>query len=108
MKRTMKSYLIIGMLLFTQSAMALSLDEAKGKGLLGESESGYLEAVQSASGEVAALRDEINAKRRAEYEAIAKKNGTNLKAVETLAGKKAVEKTAPGRYVRVNGAWIKK
>ncbi len=101
--------LIAVFLLMSPYAFALSLEGAKSNGFLGETPSGYLEAVTPAvSQEVLALMREINGKRRNEYEAIAKKNGTALEAVEALAGKKAIEKTAPGNYVKVNQNWVKK
>ncbi|MCC6139235.1 MAG: YdbL family protein [Nitrospira sp.] len=89
------------------SAHALSLDEAKAKGLVGEKSSGYLGAV-SGEDEVHALVREINAKRRQAYEEIAQKNGTHVTAVETLAGQKAIQNTKPGHHVEGPNGWIKK
>ena len=99
--------LFITCVLLAQPAFALSLDQAKSQGLLGETPSGYLEAVKPEAAVVALLQD-INAKRREEYESIAKKNGTALHTVEALAGKQALEKTAPGNYIKVDGKWLKK
>lgn len=107
---------LIGMLLalvttlIAVPAWAMSLDAAKSQGLVGEMASGYLGAVApSASADVAALISDINAKRRAKYAEIAAKNGTSLAAVEALAGKKAVEETAPGNFVQTSsGAWRRK
>ncbi|MCB0338840.1 MAG: YdbL family protein [Bdellovibrionales bacterium] len=88
------------------NAFALELDQAKAKGLVGETPTGYLAPVNKASADVKALVDDINRKRRAEYERIAKKNGTPLKTVEVLAGKKAIEKTPGGQYVLLpSGEW---
>jgi hypothetical protein len=43
------------------------------------------------------------------YKGIAKKNGTALSAVEALAGKKSIEKTAPGQFImQPNGTWTPK
>ncbi|MCF6435867.1 MULTISPECIES: YdbL family protein [Pseudoalteromonas] len=89
------------------SAWALSLDSAKNQGLVGETASGYLAAVSS-NAQVQALIDDVNAKRKAKYQQLAKKNGISLSQVEALAGKKAIEKTAKGHYVKVNGSWVKK
>lgn len=87
---------------------ALTLDEAKAKGLVGEKASGYLGAVNSPSGEVQALLTDVNQKRRQAYEEIARRNGTSLSAVEILAGEKAVENTKAGHYVEGPGGWKKK
>ncbi len=109
----MKNPLIAISLLFvlttTSYAYALELDQAKSRGLVGETPSGYLASVKgSADSEVSALIDEINKKRRNKYVQISKKNGTTLAAVEALAGKKAIEKTAPGNYVQTPSGWKKK
>ena len=89
------------------SAYALSLGDAKSQGLVGETSSGYIGAVKS-TGEVKALVDSINGKRKAHYEKIATKNNISLEAVEVRAGQKAIGKTAAGHYVNTGGGWQKK
>jgi len=54
------------------------------------------------------LVNTINAKRRQHYTEIAKRNNTSLQAVEHLAGKKAIEKTPAGQYIKINGSWTRK
>lgn len=102
------SYLLL--LLFTAGSVhAIELGEAKSAGLVGETLEGYLAAVNSSpSAEVAALVEDVNAKRRAEYERIAKANDIDVAEVEALAAKKAIDKTGPGGWVRVNGSWRQK
>ena len=96
-------------LLMAQSVFALSLDEAKSRGFLGETQSGYLGAVDPMTSQgVLALMREINNRRRKAYEAIAKKNGTPVETVEALAGKKAIEQTTAGNYIKLNQDWVKK
>ena len=90
------------------SAFALSLDEAKAKGLVGERASGYLGAVSPSNPEAQALIEDVNRKRRQAYEEIAKRNRTDIRAVETLAGEKAIQNTTPGNFVEGPGGWIKK
>jgi uncharacterized protein YdbL (DUF1318 family) len=88
---------------------AVDLDEAKRAGLVGETLEGYLAAVAtSPTADVTALVEEVNAKRRAEYQRIARDNNLALDQVEALAAKKAIDKTAPGGWVRVNGDWRQK
>lgn len=89
-------------------AFALSVDEAKTKGLVGEKANGYLGSVNPVNAEAQALIDDVNQKRRQAYEDIAKRNGTHVRAVETLAGEKAVQNTKPGNFVEGPGGWIKK
>jgi uncharacterized protein len=98
------------LLLVPLTAWALTLDEAKQAGLVGEDASGYIAAVSTKpSKEVKALVDDINARRRAEYERIAAANGISVEDVEKLAGKKAIEKSPDGDYVRLPGEdWRKK
>lgn len=100
--------LILSILLHPIISFALSLDEAKSKGLVGEEPTGYLGVVVSST-EANQLAQDINAQRREMYKSIAAKNGTPLTTVEALAGKKAIESTSPGGFVKsANGAWIKK
>ena len=98
------------LLAWPASSWAVGLDQAKSQGLVGEQPNGYLGIVPaSVSAEVKALVADINAKRRARYQEIAKRNGTSLEVVEALAGKTAIEKTPAGQYVRTpSGQWVKK
>ena len=91
-------------------AWAVGLHEAKAQGLVGEQPNGYLGLVKSdAPANVKAMMSEINAKRRQAYVAIAHRNKTELSVVEALAGKKAIDQTPPGQYVRLpSGKWVKK
>ncbi len=99
--------LITALLITCQAAFALDLQAAKSQGLVGETLTGYLAPVK-ATPEVQQLVKTINTKRKAQYKKIAQRNGTSLQAVEQLAGKKAIEKTPPGQFVKVNGGWQKK
>ncbi len=100
--------LCLALLFFAaQPCFGLDLKEAKGKGLVGETITGYLAPVKKTP-EVEKLVAEINAKRKAMYEKIARKNKTSLAAVEKLAGKKAIEKTPPGQFINLGKGWIKK
>ncbi len=90
------------------SCLAMDLDQAKAQGYVGETPSGYLEALPGAPADAGALVRDINNKRREEYQKIARKNGTDIKAVEQLAGKKAIEKTPPGFHYKAGGSWKRK
>lgn len=95
-------------LLLPQLAFALSLDQAKAQGLVGETPSGYLGAVKS-GGEVNTLVNSINSQRKAEYDRIAKQNGQPRSVVESLAAKKAYEMTPAGQFLQsADGSWKKK
>ncbi|MEQ6290178.1 YdbL family protein [Vogesella sp. GCM10023246] len=106
--KTAARWMAIGLLVCSSLAMALDVGGAKAQGLVGEQPDGYLGVVK-ATPEAVSLAADINAKRREAYDAIAKKNGTTLDQVATLAGQKAIEKTPPGSYVKApNGQWVKK
>jgi len=98
----------VGCLVCTQPVFALSLEEAKTKGLVGEKSTGYLGVVDPANPDAQALADEINKKRRQAYQDIARRDAVSVSTVESLAGEKAIEKTKPGNYVEGPGGWIKK
>jgi len=89
-------------------AFAMSVEEAKTKGLVGEKANGYLGVVNPGSQEAQSLTNEVNKKRRQAYEDIATRNRTQLDAVEALAGEKAIQNTKPGHYVEGPGGWTKK
>jgi len=96
------------LLVFSTQVFAINLQSAKAQGLVGETASGYLSAVKAASNEVKALIQDINSKRKQVYAQIAKRNGTTLSAVEHLAGKKAIEKSKPGSYIKPADRWLRK
>lgn len=90
--------------------LALSLTEAKDRGLVGEQSNGYLGVVGSSqTPDVQALVNDINRQRREKYQEIAARNETNVQAVELLAGKTTISKTQSGHYVQISsGNWVKK
>lgn len=97
-------------LLVTLSAAAATLDSAKSEGWIGEMPTGYLGLVrQDAPQDVKALVSDVNGKRKARYEQIAKQQGAPLEEVEKVGGQTAIDKTAPGNYVMdTSGRWVKK
>jgi len=95
-------------LLAVSPAFGISVEEAKTKGLVGERPNGYLGVVNPAAPEAQALANEVNEKRRQAYEDIAKRNRTQLDAVEALAGEKAIQNTKPGSFVEGPSGWTRK
>ena len=103
--------LILAMLLcLSPMAWSLDLNAAKTQGLVGETANGYLAVVNgSASASAKSLVASVNTKRKQKYQAIASKNGLQLKDVEALAGKKTIAKSSRGHYImRAGGGWTKK
>jgi uncharacterized protein len=103
---------IVALLVFCFSAgspaFGISVEEAKTKGLVGEKPNGYLGVVNPSAPEAQVLTNEVNEKRRQAYEDIAKRNRTQLDAVEALAGEKAIQNTKPGYFVEGPGGWTRK
>ena len=95
-------------LLAVSPAFGISVEEAKTKGWVGERPNGYLGVVNPAAPEAQALANEVNEKRRQAYEDIAKRNRTQLDAVEALAGEKAIQNTKSGYFVEGPGGWTRK
>lgn len=101
-------------LLMSAPVMALSLNQAmsalpaaKAAGQLGEQPDGYL-GVVSEGGNARDIAKQINDARRQEYQRLARENNIQLRDVESMAGKKALERTPSGQYIMLNGVWMKK
>ena len=92
------------------AVLAGPLEDARAAGAVGERPDGYVGAVDpSPTPAIQALVDDINAKRRAHYATIAKKNGTKIEAVSAVAGAKLIAKAGKGEMVmNAKGAWVKK
>ena len=88
-KKKLNIITLVSAVCMSFSAWAISLDDAKNQGLVGEDSSGYLGLVVQ-NAEAKAVVDDINAKRKAQYLKLAKKNNLSLSQVE------------------VNGNWVKK
>lgn len=93
-----------------RTALAQDLAQAKRDGLLGERIDGFLGVVRAdAPGDVRALAEEINAKRRQEYARIAEREGVPVEAVAQLAGEKLIARAGPGEWVvGADGQWRQK
>ncbi|KZN33080.1 hypothetical protein N480_24465 [Pseudoalteromonas luteoviolacea S2607] len=89
------------------SVMAMTINEAKTQGFVGENSAGYLGVIKG-SASVKKLVADINKKRKAKYQQLAKKNKISLAQVEKLAAEKTYKKTSSGHFIQVNGKWVKK
>ncbi|PPI82498.1 DUF1318 domain-containing protein [Marinobacter maroccanus] len=114
MKRLMQIFALVLAFGISASVLAMGLDEAKEKldsvkqqGLVGETPTGYLDVVR-AEGQAKEVVEAINSARRDEYKRIAEKHNIPVTQVETVAGKKAIEKTPAGQWVQIDGKWVKK
>lgn len=107
----MKKYLILWGLtlsLLTSSVWALTLDEARTQGRVGETLNGYLVALKN-DAETQKLVLDINRARRASYQQLADSNHLPVDEVAKMARQKLVERARPGEYVQgINGKWLRK
>lgn len=89
-------------------AMALDLQAARSEGLVGEKPDGYVAALKSTP-DVTALVTEVNARRKAEYISISRKNGQPVDVVAKLAAEEIINKLPPGTsYQGPDGGWKKR
>ncbi|MFC3030960.1 YdbL family protein [Pseudoalteromonas fenneropenaei] len=103
-----KLSVLLASLIFCANAFALTLQDAKDQGLVGEMRNGYL-GVVVAGAAAQQIADEVNEKRRMHYEDIATRNNLTLEQVAARAGVKNLERTEAGHYIEnANGQFIKK
>ncbi|KKY88427.1 MULTISPECIES: YdbL family protein [Leclercia] len=89
-------------------ASALTLNEARSQGRVGETLDGYLAPVAQ-DRETLALVAQINQARTDSYQKLADSNNIPVDEVAKMAGIKLVERARPGEYVKgINGKWLKK
>lgn len=95
-------------LLLVPSAWALTLDEARQQGRVGETLSGYV-AARHQDDETLALVKRINDGRTQQYQRVAQQNNLTTSEVARIAGEKLVSRAGSGEYVRgINGQWLRK
>jgi len=105
--RTIRAVALL-LVLLAGSAHALTLDEARQQGRVGETLSGYLAARQQDEVTLA-LVNRINEGRRMAYQRIAGQNQLTTSDVARIAGEKLVSRASAGEYVRgINGQWLQK
>ncbi len=111
MKQRLKRLLSVMVLaVLALPAWALSLDEAKDRGLVGERSNGYLGIVVDNPGaDIRSLVADINRKRKSAYQDSAKSAGVELQVIEVRIGQRLQNKAKPGHYIESgNGAWRRK
>jgi len=86
------------------------IEAAISQGVVGERVDGYLGLVTgSADANIQRKVNEVNVKRRAVYERLARESGTTVEQVGIVTGEKQIAKTPSGSYyMSANGQWVKK
>lgn len=108
MKRGIFSALFALALFAAFPVMAMSLDQARSSGAVGEKLDGYVGVVK-ASPDASALAAEVNSKRKAEYEKISKQNGQPASVVGKVAAEQIINGLSSGSYYQSpSGSWVKK
>ncbi len=108
MKMRFLSALALVGFLASSSAFAMTLEEARGAGAVGEKLDGYVAVVKD-SPEAQALAGEVNAKRKQEYARISQANGQKADVVAKLAAQQIFGKLPSGAlYQGSDGGWKKK
>ena len=109
LRHSLVAALLAAGLLAASPAAAISLDQARAQGLVGETARGYIAPVQSATPEVTQLVNQVNAGRRAEYQKVSQRNGLPVDQVEILAAQKLLGSLPRGTYVQgTDGRWTRK
>lgn len=108
--RKLFTLLTITLALIAAPAWAISKDEAKAKGLIGEQANGYLGIVTSSpKADLKTLVKTINDKRKDAYIKSAQKAGVETKVFEARMGQRLQDKTPAGQFIKLpNGKWKKK
>ncbi|MFY9995116.1 MAG: YdbL family protein [Leclercia sp.] len=100
--------LLILTLLISAPAAALTLNEARAQGRVGETLSGYI-APRERDRDTLALVEQINKARTDSYQKLADSNNIPVDEVAKMAGTKLVARANPGEYVQgINGKWLQK
>lgn len=108
MKTAIKGALLFTLLFSSPLLAALTLNDARQQGRVGETLSGYIAPVRQDK-ETLALVKSINEARAMHYQQLADDNNISVDEVARLAGQKLVTRAEPGEYVRgLNGQWMKK
>lgn len=99
---------LLALSLVSGIAQALTLDEARSQGRVGETFNGYIAPLRQ-DRETLALVERINKARTESYQQLADRNNIPVDDVANMAGQKLVERAKPGEYVRgINGKWLRK
>ena len=95
------------LLFLSTTASAMTLQEAKAAGLLGERADGYV-GVVSDTPEANRIAEDMNAKRRTGYQDIAAERGLTQEEVEAVAGQRNIRETPGGEYIYTTNGWQRK
>lgn len=95
---------------FAHAIQAMSADQLRASGVVGEQADGYLGIVGSASSQIRSSVDAVNIERRASYTRLAGSRGTTIEeAAASTACEIFARRVGPGQYYRLpDGVWRKR
>lgn len=100
--------LVFASSMVSSMAWALNLQEARDKGFVGEQQDGYVGIIKKST-EVSVLVKSVNDRRKAVYQDIVKRTGTNILVVGKQSAQKIIKKLNANHYVKnLAGKWQKK
>jgi len=101
------SILLLSASLVVGTANALSLKDARSKGIVGELSNGYIEAIGKSS-EAKDLAKDVNQKRKGKYKQISADTKQDISTVQKIAAEKIYKKASSGTLFKKGGSWVKK
>jgi len=104
--RSLLTLAVIGTFL-ALPAFAMTLDQARSSGAVGEKIDGYVAVLKNAP-DVQSLVADVNARRKEEYLRISKQNGQPVDAVSKLAAQQIINKLPSGAMYQVGEGWKKR
>ncbi|MEH6446303.1 MAG: YdbL family protein [Oceanospirillaceae bacterium] len=109
-KVTFATAITLLLLSFSTASFALSMDQAKAQGLIGETSSGYLASTKAnPSAAVKAVISSINKQRKIAFSGKAAKAGVSVTVMAKRVAQRLFEKAAKGAFLRnASGQWYKK
>jgi len=87
---------------------APKIEALKDKGVIGETDEGYVDFVKGKDAEASAVVDPENADRKTVYNIIAKDTGESVDKVARQAAQKRFDHAKPGEWMKISGTWKKK
>ncbi len=108
MKHTNIALIFVCAMLFSIQAFAMDLAQARAQGLVGEKLDGYVAAI-TASPEAQAVANDVNVRRRTEYQKISKENGQPVSVVAKVAAESIIKGLPSGAFYQgADGSWQKR
>lgn len=106
-------FIFTTILIASASSYALTLDEIKSAGLVGERYDGLLGIVEpnTKGKDITKIKkfiDDINKQRMQKYKELSTESSINTKQIQLLTGEKVMNNAIPGTYIMPKNGWQRK